>query len=231
MNTDPVHDRAIRQRDLVPPATLACYHALVVGVGAIGRQVTVQLAGMGCSSMTLVDDDIVAVENLAVQGYAPGEISLPKVAATAAACRQLLPEAAIEAVPSRFRRSSPLELSCLKEPSRPRLAVFCCVDSMAGRKIVWEAVRHLAAVFVDGRMVGETVRVLCSAEPASDAYYASTLFADAQAHPAPCTGRSPLSAASVAAGLMLSRFALRLRGQPAGRDVLLQLAGDELAVL
>jgi len=32
-------DRALRQRDLVPPVQLDLYHAFVVGVGAIGRQV------------------------------------------------------------------------------------------------------------------------------------------------------------------------------------------------
>src|SRR4051812_2050179 len=76
-------DRAVRQRDLVPPAALAAYHVLVVGVGAVGRQVALQLAALGADAMTIVDDDTVAVENLAVQGYSPAEIGLPKVEAVA----------------------------------------------------------------------------------------------------------------------------------------------------
>ncbi len=224
-------DRAVRQRDLVPPAQLASYHMLVVGVGAIGRQVAVQLAAMGADSLTLVDDDVVAVENLAVQGYGPGEIGQAKVTATAAACRQLLPESEVVCVGDRFKRSSALALACLRSPTRPRLAVFCCVDSMSGRRVVWEAVRGQSQLFVDGRMAAETLRVLCSASPATDGYYATTLFEDSRAHPAPCTGRSRLYAASIAAGLMLSRLALHLRDQTPTRDVLLQLAADELAVL
>jgi sulfur carrier protein ThiS adenylyltransferase len=230
-DTSTLPDRAIRQRDLVPAAALATYHVLVVGVGAVGRQVACQLGAMGAMAMTLVDDDMVAVENLAVQGYRHADLGLAKVSATADVCRQLLPEIEIEPVLGRFKRSSDRELQCLMSPARPKLAVFCSVDSMSGRRIVWETVRDRAAVFIDGRMAGETLRVLCAANPVADDHYATTLFDDARAHPAPCTGRSTLYAASIAAGLMLSRFALHLRGQVPCLDVLLQLASDELAVI
>jgi hypothetical protein len=36
-------DRDIRQREIVPPEKLADCSPIVIGVGAIGRQVTVQL--------------------------------------------------------------------------------------------------------------------------------------------------------------------------------------------
>jgi sulfur carrier protein ThiS adenylyltransferase len=223
--------RAIRQRDLVPPVELGQWHALVVGVGAIGRQVALQLAAMGTNAMTIVDDDVVAEENLAVQGFSPHEIGVAKVEAVAVSCRTLLPELDLHAHPARFNRSSALDLPCLARPQRPKLAVFACVDSMSGRRMVFETVRRQAHLLVDGRMAGETVRVLSSTAPSADTYYPSTLFEGSQAHPAPCTGRSTLYAASIAAGLMLSRFAQVLRGGLPSRDVLLQLAGDELAVL
>ena len=45
---NPEHpDRDIRQRGLVPPERLAACHAVVIGVGAIGRQVALQLAAVG----------------------------------------------------------------------------------------------------------------------------------------------------------------------------------------
>lgn len=223
-------DRAIRQRDLVPPAELAHWHVLVVGVGAIGRQVALQLASMGADSMTLVDHDTVGIENLAVQGYSPDEIGLRKVVAVTASCCRLLPEIQIDARQGRFTRSSHLELDCLTKPSRPKLAVFACVDSMSGRRMIIDTARHHAHLIVDGRMAGETLRVLTVDEPPTDTYYATTLFEDAQAHPMPCTGRSTLYAASIAAGLMVSRFTQVLRGQSPGRDLLLQLASDELVV-
>ena len=39
--------RDVRQRDLVPPQALARCHAVVVGVGSIGRAVALQLAATG----------------------------------------------------------------------------------------------------------------------------------------------------------------------------------------
>jgi sulfur carrier protein ThiS adenylyltransferase len=62
-------DRDVRQRSLVPPERLVACHAVVIGVGAIGRQVALQLAALGVPRLTLFDDDTVAVENLAPQGY------------------------------------------------------------------------------------------------------------------------------------------------------------------
>lgn len=231
MNATTSSDRAVRQRDLVPPAELASWHVLVVGVGAIGRQVALQLAAMGAGTMTLVDHDTVAIENLAVQGYRPHEIGQAKVQATAKACLKLLPELEVQAHANRFTRSAHLNLPCLSRPQLPKLAVFACVDSMSGRRLIFDTVRHHADLLIDGRMAGETLRVVTAGRPTDDSYYATTLFDDSQAHPMPCTGRSTLYASSIAAGLMLSRFAQVLRGQVPGRDVLLQLVGDELVVL
>ena len=42
-----------RQRDLVPPERLAACNAMVIGVGAIGRQVALQLAAIGIHCMAL----------------------------------------------------------------------------------------------------------------------------------------------------------------------------------
>jgi hypothetical protein len=73
-----LQDRDLRQRDLVPPGKLACCAALVVGVGAVGRQVALQLTAMGIMNLTLVDFDTVDVVNLAPQGYAPEDLGNPK---------------------------------------------------------------------------------------------------------------------------------------------------------
>ena len=48
--------RDFRQRDLVPPEKLSACHPLVIGVGAVGRQLALQLAATGVTHMTLVDD-------------------------------------------------------------------------------------------------------------------------------------------------------------------------------
>lgn len=217
-------DRAIRQRDLVPPKMLEQYTCLVVGVGAIGRQVAVQLAAMGAAVLDLFDGDTVAIENLAAQGFREADLNRWKVSATAEVCQSLNSATLIRTHCRRFTKHTLADLSLEK----PKLAVFACVDSMLSRSIVWETTRTKAYFFTDGRMAGESIRVLATSDPGIDTYYSSTLFDDTQAHPAPCTGRSTLYAASIAAGLMISRFAMHLRGVCVARDTILNLVADEI---
>ena len=66
---DNVPGRDARQRDLLPPQRLAAARATVVGVGAVGRQVGLQLAAMGVGWLQLVDFDTVETVNLGPQGY------------------------------------------------------------------------------------------------------------------------------------------------------------------
>ena len=41
--------------------------------------------------------------------------------------------------------------------------VFLCVDSIQGRRLIWEVVREHAGFVIDGRMSAEVVRVLAVA--------------------------------------------------------------------
>jgi sulfur carrier protein ThiS adenylyltransferase len=219
--------RDIRQRDLVPPEKLSASHVLVIGVGAVGRQLALQLAATGVPRMTLVDDDHVAVENLAPQGYSPGDLGQPKVDATASWCLELQPDLVVETHTERFRRSSTRDLACFDQQNQ-RLAVFCCVDSIVARQVVWESVRSQASFFADARMAAEVVRVLASDRPALDEHYQSTLFDTHQAYSGACTAKSTIYTASIAAGLMVAQFTRWLRGLPVDRDLLLNLLAAEL---
>src|SRR6266545_1976575 len=184
-------DRNVRQRSLVPLETLATCHALVIGIGAIGRQVALQLAAVGVPRLTLYDDDTVAVENLAVQGYWPDDLGNPKVEATGTLCRRIFPQAQLTLHAERFKRSTAALLDGEK-----RLAVFCCVDRINTRRLLWETLRDRVALFIDGRMSGEVIRVLASDAPLVDDHYATTLFDQADAYVGACTARSTIYAAS-----------------------------------
>lgn len=50
-------DRFVRQRDLVPREKLASVLVTVIGVGAVGRQVALQVAAIGAPRMQLIDFD------------------------------------------------------------------------------------------------------------------------------------------------------------------------------
>ncbi|MFI5379018.1 MAG: ThiF family adenylyltransferase [Tepidisphaerales bacterium] len=220
-------DRDIRQREIVPPEKLAACSPIVIGVGAIGRQVAVQLVAVGVSRLTFIDFDTVGVENLAPQAYWPADIGRPKVTATAGLCRQINPECEVTPLNERFRRSMAKDLSALTAGSS-RPVVFACVDSMETRKLIWETLRGRCGLVVDGRMAAEVIRVLAVDRPATDTYYATTLFAEAEAFAGSCTAKSTVYTASIAAGLMLSQFTRWLRGLPVDRDLSLNLLAGEM---
>ena len=211
--------RCQRQRDILPPERLANYTATVVGVGAIGRQVALQLAAIGVASLQLIDHDTVEAVNLGPQGYHLNDIGQPKVKATAALCRQMNPQVQIETRPERFRaRGSVGEV------------VFCCVDQIEIRRVIWRAVQDRVQFFCDGRMAAEVLRVLAVAGETGRSHYPTTLFASGEAYRGSCTARSTIFAANVAAGMMLEQFARWLRGLPVDSDLTLNLLASELTV-
>lgn len=222
---DPLAGRDARQRDLVPPERLAKVHAMVIGCGSVGRQVTLQLAALGVPAMTLYDPDTVSIENLAVQGFGPDDLGDPKVHATANTAHPQNPLMELNAVAERFRKSH------VRGWPRDRdVAVFACVDSIETRRLVWDAVRDRCAFFADGRMAAETLRVLASAAPHGDRY-GTTLFAAGEAFVGRCTAKSTIYSASVAAGLMIGQFTRWLRGLPVAADIQFNLFALELSVI
>jgi hypothetical protein len=212
-------DRDLRQRDIVPPEQLANCRATVIGVGAVGRQVALQLAAMGVPWIQLIDFDVVEVVNLACQGYLEEDLGKPKVQATADLCRRLNSQIDVQIIPERFRRRQEIGNT-----------VFACVDSIATRKILWESVRDRTSLFIDGRMAAEVLRVLAVYDQASAAHYPTTLFSAEQAYAGACTAKSTIFTANICAGLMVSQLARWLRRLPIEPDVTINLLTDELSV-
>ena len=108
--------------------------------------------------------------------------------------------------------------------------MFCCVDSISARGIIWEAVKDRVEFYADARMSGEVIRVLASDRAATDEYYPTTLFAQDQAYTGACTSKSTIYTASIAAGLMLAQLTRWLRAMALDRDLLLNLLASELTV-
>ena len=100
-----MNERYSRQKDIVPPERIAACKATVIGVGAIGRQIALQLTAMGIPRLQLVDFDLVETSNLASQGYLEEDLGKLKVEATAAQCKRINSGIEIISVPERFRRS------------------------------------------------------------------------------------------------------------------------------
>jgi molybdopterin-synthase adenylyltransferase len=212
-------ERYSRQRDLVPPDRLALCKATVIGVGAVGRQVALQLAAMGIPWLQLVDFDKVEPSNLASQGYLQDDLGRPKVEATADLCHQVNHMLEVHSVAQRFRRS--MEIGNV---------VFCAVDKIDVRRLIWEAVKDKADFFADGRMSAEVLRVLTACDSASRKHYPTTLFAAEEAYVGACTAKTTIYCANIAAGLMVAQFTKWLRRLPVDPDISLNLLADELTI-
>jgi molybdopterin-synthase adenylyltransferase len=214
-----MNERFERQQDLVPQDCLAGLTATVIGVGAIGRQVALQLAAIGTPRIQLIDFDRVEMTNVTTQGYLAADVGQLKVAATCKAIEAIDPMIAVEACADRFRPKQHVGD-----------AVFCAVDSISARATIWRALAYCCHFWADGRMRGETIRVLCAGDANGRAHYGSTLFAQFEAQSGACTGRSTIYAASIAAALMVHQFSRWLRALPIDVDMTMDLlAGDWMA--
>lgn len=212
-------DRFIRQRDLVPQDRLFNLTTTVIGVGAIGRQVSLQLATIGASKIQLIDFDTVDASNVTTQGYLAEDVGQAKVVATADAIHRLDASPCVTTVQDRYRAKHEIGH-----------AVFCCVDSISARAAIWRSAGRACQFWADGRMLGEVIRVLATCDAIGNRQYSGTLFPQADAQRGSCTSRSTIYAASIAAGIMVHQFTRWLRHIPIDFDITLNLLAGEWEV-
>ncbi len=213
-------DRFERQRDLVPRDKLKDLTVTIIGVGAIGRQVALQLAAIGVRHLQLVDFDTVEATNVTTQGYYQQDLGQHKAHCTAEQVRRIDPTLQVEPVTDRFRPSL-----------RAGQAVFCCVDSISARVTIWRSLKDRCEFWTDGRMLGEAMRILTAADALSRHHYITTLFPQAEAQVGSCTSKSTIYCASIAAGLMVHQLTRWLQGLSPTADLSFNLTSDELVIL
>ena len=167
-------DRFSRQADIVPRERILDCTATIIGVGAIGRQVALQLTAIGVPHLQLIDFDSVETSNLATQGFMQKDLKRPKIDVTAEFVREMNHNLNVEVILERFKRSTPVG-NC----------VFACVDSIEIRKLIWDTVKDKVNFFCDGRMSAEVLRIITACDEKGREYYPQTLFAAEQAHARP----------------------------------------------
>ncbi|MBN2137330.1 MAG: ThiF family adenylyltransferase [Sedimentisphaerales bacterium] len=212
-------ERYSRQKDIVPAERIDACKATVIGVGAVGRQVALQLTAIGIPWLQLIDDDTVEISNLASQGYSEMELGMPKVEATAKTCLWLDSSVVVHKLAERFRRS--MEIGNV---------VFCCVDSIQVRQLIWGAVADKVLFYCDGRMSAEVLRILTACDSDSRYHYPKTLFSAEEAYTGSCTAKTTIYCANIAAGLMVSQFTRYLRHLPVDPDLQFNLLTSELTI-
>lgn len=213
------HDRFTRQEGLVPRERLESLALSVIGVGAIGRQVALQLASLGARQLTLVDFDGVEEVNITTQGYLWEDLGKSKVIATAQAISRIDSSVEVSQICARYRPGLPASD-----------VIFCCVDSISVRGAIWRSAGRNTQFWVDGRMLGEVIRVLTVAGEESRDYYPNTLFPQNEAMAGACAARGVIYTAAIAAGLMTQQFTRWLRRLPTDNDLSLNLLANELTI-
>ncbi len=212
-------NRFARQDSLVPRDRITQTPATVIGVGAIGRQVAIQLASIGCMNIQLVDFDVVDETNITTQGYRRDEVGRPKVEALRDEIIRIDGNILVSAVNDMYRHKH-----------RMNPAIFCCVDKISVRSTIYEFLaKRNCRFFVDGRMSGEVMKIL-AVDSVSLPRYKDSLFAQDEAQAGACTAKSTIYTASIAAGLMVHQYTRFLRELPLDFDTTLNLLAGEMSV-
>lgn len=211
--------RFARQESIIPPVKIGAERIILVGAGAVGRQVGLQLAAAGAMHVHVVDFDKVEDVNIATQGYAAQNIGQYKTDVLTTAMRGLSPEGG--QFYSHRRLWSPRNFSTV-QPT----VLFSCVDSMDCRRSLYHFFKKTESVklFVDGRMLGETIRfitvqrgdLVCDSTDGGlvTSHYDGTLFNDNEATPGRCTSQSTYYASSILASLLVRQLSFHLRDFP-----------------
>jgi sulfur carrier protein ThiS adenylyltransferase len=204
------------------PETLYKESATIIGLGAIGRQVALQLTSIGVGNLILIDHDTVELHNLPNQGYREDDIGEQKVRATLDECFRLNTEVRVVGIPEKF------SLGLYERHDQLNWGtIFCCVDSIDVRKMIWEVLKD-RPVFIDGRMSAESMRII-TAYKGFD--YGTTLFESTEAFAGSCTAKSTIYCANIAAGMMVSQYTKVLRGFNTENDLCVNLLGNVLEIL
>ncbi len=180
----------------------------IIGVGAIGRQLALQLAAMGVREFQLIDFDQVDGPMLP-----PKDSRRPT--SVGRKWRPWRGRSSITIPPLEWR-SSTIAGGFAKPCTRYSSPVS--IQSPFARPS-GEGVGRSRRFWGDARMLGEVIRILVAADEPSRSHYPTTLFEVSQAQQGSCTARSTIYSASIAAGLLAHQFARWLRGDSITPDL------------
>jgi len=205
MNREETDNRFHRQLDIIHPDRLA-FPITIIGAGASGSYTALALAKMGCTDISIYDDDTVEPHNLPNQIYG----------------RQYEEWFKVEALKDALMQSEGILLKTFAQKYASQelgRLVISCVDSMDARRIIWEQAKAQGTktkpvTIIDPRQGGEFI-VIYSARSHGDIVgaeaYEAGLHPSGESMRLPCTARaviynSMLTGALVA--IMVKKHAL-----------------------
>lgn len=183
-----------RQLDIIPVEALDI-PVTIIGAGAIGSWVALCLAKMGMENLSVMDDDVVSIENMNSQFYPMSAIGKPKV----------------EALHDMVKSFTDIKISYTNKRYDggpiPGIVV-CSVDSMQARALVFQelAERSIHTKFViDPRMGSESALLYTYSPMDSDQCesYSTSLYSDEDSVQERCTAKATIYTANLLAGLVV----------------------------
>ncbi len=166
-----------RQLGIVTPSELA-FPINIIGAGGIGSPTALFLAKMGCSNISIMDDDVIEAHNFPNQMFRLEDIDKPKAFALA----ELLHSFTGIHASSNQERFDSQDLSGV---------TVVCVDNMESRNKIWKKARLNMQVplLIDGRMGGQIAQVFAvnPCDPTHIKSYEELLYTDEESVEIPCT--------------------------------------------
>lgn len=206
-----------RQLDLLPVDKLD-KRIMIIGAGAIGGWVTLSLAKMGFTKLTVFDFDKVEAENLNSQFYRFSDVGRPK----AAALQDLVGDftnATIHTINDRY----------VGGPANPDILITA-VDSMETRELAYESVSDETGLVIDPRMGAETA-VLYTYKPSVQKEldtYAKTLHSDSDGVQERCTAKATIYTANLLAGLVCQTVKAHVMGQKTAKSIQWDIPSNQI---
>lgn len=190
--------RYSRQSHSCPYEAVQNCTALVVGVGAIGRQVVRQLGLLGLKSIVIVDHDIIEEHNCVPQMFPQSSIGKKKVGYLAEELADLCPD---------------LDLVALDAKWSPKIndhftLVVPSVDNIDVRKNIFEFYQEKCQAFMDARIGGNNGMVLSATGNYEEKeWYKKTIFPKSEASRNGCAQPMTNYLANIISGLLVQGFA------------------------
>lgn len=232
----PLNDNKLRRfdrhKDIINQDRLRNWHPYVIGVGAVGRQVSIQLAAIGCPIVTLIDHDTVNDVNIGPQAYWEEDMGHNKVDPTAFIMKKINSDIKVCAYNKKFapKLINKAIDKTLGFDETMSVVIFSCVDSISTRENLFDTAYF--NLWIDGRVGGESIRVLASdGSNIQQKKYRETIFPSNEAYQPPCTAKMTIYSANIAAGLMIAEFTRHLRQIPtSGTDISFNVLTSEFSI-
>lgn len=190
-----------RQLDLITPDELD-FPILVIGAGGIGSWTTLALAKMGCTNITVIDNDIVSEENIPSQLYAIDFKGVSKVEA-------LKQEVYRKTATTITKVNNTFQIWALTHTGIDYKIIIFAVDSLVQRKEIFTYMvsqKIYTDLLIDARMAGELIRILTvdGMDTIGVINYFQTLDDSKKPYEEPCTSKAVIYNTLLCGGLIAS---------------------------